>query len=140
MNSVLLTTLARGLFGILAIIALYLLYRGHTEPGGGFIGGLVAAVAFALVAKGMGSEKAKSLLKFRPMNIMASGMVVALLSGIAALFKDVPFMTGQWLFLGASDSYPGFPLSTVMLFDVGVFLIVLGATLAFFFALEDADS
>lgn len=140
MNSILLTALARGLFSILCAIALYLLFRGHTEPGGGFIGGLVAAVAFAMVAKGMGSGKAKSLLRFKSINIMATGMALALCSGVIALAVNQPFMTGRWWFAFASDSYAGFPLSTIMLFDIGVFLVVLGATLTFFFALEDADS
>lgn len=140
MNSLLLTTLARGLFSVFIAIALYLLYRGHNEPGGGFIGGLVAAVAFALIAKGMGTEKAKQTLKYKPLTFVVIGMSCALLSGLIALINDQSWMTGQWWFISATQSYTGAPLSTVLLFDVGVFFIVLGSTLYFFFSLEDADS
>lgn len=140
MNSLLLTTLARGLFGILLCVSIYLLYRGHNAPGGGFIGGLVAAVAYALAAKAKGISKSRSLLRVRPMTLVAIGMLAILLSGLGALMHSEPYMTGQWLFLSEFYASLGAALSTILLFDTGVFLIVLGATLSFFFALEDAES
>ena len=133
MNSLLLTTLARGLIGVMFIISLYLLYRGHNEPGGGFIGGLVAAVAFALAAKGLGQDVARKMLRFKPRLIIATGMLTAFASGTYSILNDQPVFTGQWWFPG------GFPISTVMFFDIGVYLIVVGATMLFFFCLEEPE-
>jgi multicomponent Na+:H+ antiporter subunit B len=56
---------------------------------------------------------------------------------MAALFGDA-FLTGQWLFLGATEDSYGLPLSTVLLFDVGVYLVVFGSALALALALEEA--
>lgn len=141
MNSLLLTTLARGLIGVLLIISLYLLYRGHNEPGGGFIGGLVAAVAFALAAKGLGIDTAKKMLRLDPRTIIGLGMLTALASGMVAMLKGEPIFTGQWMFVGLdAEGNGGFPLSNVLFFDIGVYLIVVGATMLFFFCLEEPES
>lgn len=134
MNSLLLTTLARGLIGVMFIISLYLLYRGHNEPGGGFIGGLVAAVAFALAAKGLGQDAARKMLRFKPRLIIATGMLAAFIAGTFSMLKGQALFTGQWWFLDGP-----LPLSTVMLFDIGVYLIVVGATMLFFFCLEEPE-
>lgn len=133
MNSLLLTTLARGLVYVMLIFSIYLLYRGHNAPGGGFIGGLVAAVGFALAAKGFGQSAAIKMLRFDPRTVIATGLCAAVSSGLLSAFKGQPFFTSQSWLLGGEG---GFPLTTVLLFDIGVYLVVLGATMLFFFCLE----
>lgn len=141
MNSLLLTTLARGLVGVLFVISLYILYRGHNEPGGGFIGGLVGAVAFALAAKGLGHEKALRMLKCEPRTLIACGLSIALMAGCFSAFMGHSVFTGEWFLIGGDASGEGgFPISNILFFDIGVYLIVLGSTLSFFFCLEDPES
>jgi len=125
---------ARFLVPLMLLFSVFLLVRGHNEPGGGFVGGLVAATAFALVLLAEGLPAARGLLRIDPLALVAAGLSVALLSGVPPLLRDQPFMTGRWL---------GVPLPVVgkigspVVFDVGVYLVVLGIVLAILFALAE---
>ena len=126
---------SRLLFPVLLVLSLIVLYRGHNLPGGGFIGGLLAATAFILVALGDSMERAKTILRVDPVNLMAAGLFMAFISGLPGLFIGQPFMTGQWL--------PGFSLplvgsvhlGTPLVFDIGVYLVVIGFALKTSFSL-----
>ena len=137
MKSIILTAATRLLVAILLMFSIYMLLRGHNEPGGGFIGGLIGATGFVLYTIACGTAEARTALRVPPETIAVSGLGVAALAGLAAgLFGD-PLLTGEWLFLGAEDGGKGLPLSTVLLFDVGVYLVVLGAILTLVFELEE---
>ena len=137
MNSVILLAGTRFLSGILLVFSLYMLLRGHNEPGGGFIGGLIGATGFVLYAIACGTQDARKALRVAPQDIAMVGLGLALMSGMfAALFGDALF-TGQWLFLGGSETEKGLPISTVLVFDIGVYLVVFGAILALVFAMEE---
>jgi len=137
MNSVILRAGTRYLAGLLLVFSLYMLLRGHNEPGGGFIGGLVGATGFVLYAIACGTEAARAALRALPQNIAVAGLGLSLLGGLAAgLFGD-PAFTGQWLFIGATETDKGLPLSTVLVFDIGVYLVVFGSILALVFAMEE---
>ncbi len=140
MNSIILRAGTRYLVALLLLFSVYMLLRGHNEPGGGFIGGLIGATGFVLYALGCSTVEAREALRLRPEQIAMAGLGIALLAGLMpALFGDA-FFTGQWLFLGADPSVPGdkgLPLSTVLIFDVGVYLVVFGAILTLVFAMEE---
>jgi multicomponent Na+:H+ antiporter subunit B len=137
MTTPILQSAARVLVALMLVFSLYVLVRGHNEPGGGFIGGLVAAAAYSLLAVSHGVAVARRALHLAPQRVAALGVAAALVSGlIAALFGQAPF-TGLWLLLGTDGGGKGIPLSTVLLFDVGVWLVVLGAVLTLVFALEE---
>ncbi|MEL6267478.1 MAG: MnhB domain-containing protein [Pseudomonadota bacterium] len=128
---------ARVLVALMLVVSLYLLVRGHNEPGGGFIGGLIAAAAFAVLAVSHGAETARRALRLDPIEILGIGVAAALGAGLmAGLGAEAPF-TGLWLLLGADGGGKGLPISTVLLFDVGVWLTVLGAVMALVLALEE---
>jgi len=119
---------------LLVIFSVFILLRGHNEPGGGFVGGLLIAGAFALYALAYEAKAARRLLRFDPRNIIGLGLVTAAGSGLAAVWHGQPFLTGLWLpypipFLGK--------LGTVFFFDLGVYLVVLGTTLLVLFTLEE---
>ncbi|SFS09385.1 Na+/H+ antiporter subunit B [Yoonia litorea] len=138
MNSVILRAGARLLALLLVIFSIYMLLRGHNAPGGGFIGGLIAATGFVVFAIACGTEDARRALRFDPGSIAGAGLGIALLAGIiAAIFGD-NFFTGQWLFINETEDDKGIPLSTVLVFDIGVYLVVLGAVLSITFALEES--
>ncbi|MEM7075416.1 MAG: Na+/H+ antiporter subunit B [Pseudomonadota bacterium] len=137
MNSVILRASTRYLAGLLLVFSVYLLLRGHNEPGGGFIGGLTGATGFVIYAIACGTRDARAALRLQPQTIAMAGLGVSLLAGlIAALFGDALF-TGQWLFIGGDKDEKGLPLSSVLVFDIGVYLVVFGSVLTMVFAMEE---
>ncbi|MGR3492372.1 MAG: MnhB domain-containing protein [Shimia sp.] len=140
MNSIILRAGTRYLTGLLLVFSVFMLLRGHNLPGGGFIGGLIGSTAFILYAIGCSASEARAALRVSPQGIAMVGLGIALLAGLsAALFGDV-FFTGQWLFVGESptDEFDkGLPLSTVLVFDIGVYLVVFGSILTLVFAMEE---
>jgi multisubunit Na+/H+ antiporter MnhB subunit len=132
MQSVILKTATRLMVGIILVFAVYLLLRGHHEPGGGFAAALVAATAFALFAITEGSDKVRRAVRLRPATIAVAGLCIAATAGMPAVFMARPFLTGIWWNLDENLA-----LGTPLLFDIGVFLAVLGAILAILLALED---
>ncbi|MEM0935329.1 MAG: Na+/H+ antiporter subunit B [Pseudomonadota bacterium] len=137
MTSVILQAGARILVALLLVFSVYMLLRGHNEPGGGFIGGLIGALGFVINAIACGTASAREALRVEPSNIAMAGLGIALGAGIfAALFGD-PLFTGQWLFIGATEDDKGLPLSSVLVFDIGVYLVVMGSVLTLVFALEE---
>lgn len=137
MTSLIVRAATRVLVGLLLVFSIYMLLRGHNEPGGGFIGGLIGATGFILYAIAHGCPAAREALRAEPQSIAMAGLAVALLSGLAALVPGEAPFTGLWLFLGASGDSKGLPLSTILVFDIGVYLVVLGAVLTLVFALEE---
>jgi multicomponent Na+:H+ antiporter subunit B len=123
-------TAARLLMPLLLLFAVFLLLRGHNEPGGGFVGGLVAAAAFALYAIAFGVERARRALLVKPMTLLGTGLLVALASDVPAVLVGQPFMTAQWS-LGFVTA------GTPMVFDIGVFLVVSGVALMMIFSLSE---
>ena len=128
MNSIILSTAARVVHPVLLMFSVFLLIRGHNEPGGGFSGGLVAAAAFILHAMAHGGSMARRLLKIDPQILIGAGLLVALLSGLPSLLTGEAFLTGQW----GNIPMPGlgdWALGTPLIFDIGVYLVVVGITL-----------
>ena len=140
MNSIILRAGTRYLVALLLLFSVYMLLRGHNEPGGGFIGGLIGATGFVLYALGCGTVEAREALRARPETIAVAGLGIALLAGLLSGLSGEAFFTGQWAFIGADPSVPddkGLPVSTVLLFDVGVYLVVFGAILTLVFTMEE---
>ena len=124
-RAVMIEVAVRGLYPVMLIASLWLLLRGHNAPGGGFVGGLVAVSASAVYAIAFGAERARRRLPMQPPSLAAAGVLLALASGLPALLPGLPYLTHPWITvpLGVTD----LPLSTVMLFDLGVYCAVWGA-------------
>ncbi|MEL7166528.1 MAG: Na+/H+ antiporter subunit B [Pseudomonadota bacterium] len=137
MNSIILRVGTQYLSGMLLLFSLYMLIRGHNEPGGGFIGGLIGSTGFVLYAIACGTEEARRALRVMPQNIAMAGLGIALLAGIAAAAFGDALFTGQWLFINETEDSKGIPLSTVLVFDIGVYLVVFGSIIALVFAMEE---
>ena len=140
MNSVILSAATRILVPLILLLSLFVFYRGHNEPGGGFIGGLLAATAFALLEKAKGREAAMRALRFHPQAVSAFGLGCALAAGVWGALAYGDFLKGVWplLTVAPDGSKSGLPFGSIFLFDLGVYLVVLGAVCAILFALEDA--
>lgn len=134
MKSIILRATSGFLAALLVTVSLVVLVRGHNEPGGGFIGGLLAASGFAIHALAHGSSASRRLLRFEPRSVLAVGLVTSIFAGLVAMAAGKPFLTGLW----AKVTVPFIgKLSTVLVFDVGVYLVVLGTTLLILFALDE---
>ena len=131
-RSSLLTQSARPLYWILLAAAVWVLLRGHNEPGGGFIGGLLAVAGSSLVAITLDVRAARRLQPLAPLPLAMSGVALALLAGLFGVAAGLPFLTHLWTGLG---------VSTVMLFDIGVFCTVWGALTGYIYVLlDDAEA
>lgn len=126
---------SRLLFPALIVLSLIVFYRGHNLPGGGFIGGLLAASAFILLGLGASMEQARRALRVDPVALMALGLLIALVSGLFGLLQGDPFMTGVWLPTFYLPLLGAVHLGTPLLFDLGVFMTVIGFTLHTTFSL-----
>jgi multicomponent Na+:H+ antiporter subunit B len=134
MNNLVLRTAARFLMALLLTFSIFLTLRGHNETGGGFSGGLVAAIAFTLHSLAYGVRSARNLLHFNPRKLIGLGLLASAGSGLAGLLMNKPYLTGQWLRV---DALGGTSIGTPLLFDVGVYLVVLGVTLTIVFSLSE---
>ena len=132
--SPLLSTSSSLLLPLLIVFSIYLLLRGHNEPGGGFVGGLVAGCAFTLYAIANGVDKAREKLVFAPRQIALTGISAMLGGGLVSLAFGKPFLTAMWL--DVPIPVVG-KIGTPLLFDVGVYLIVTGIALSIIFALVE---
>jgi multisubunit Na+/H+ antiporter MnhB subunit len=139
MNSLILSTATRLLLPLILALALFVFWRGHNEPGGGFIGGLLAATAFALIEKAEGLDRAKRALYFEPQALAAFGLGCCLVGGIWGGLQYGYFLKGVWplLHVDAEGHKEGLPFGSIMLFDFGVFLVVLGGVCSILFTLEE---
>jgi len=137
MNSLIFSTVSRLLVGLMLLFSLFLLWRGHNEPGGGFIGGLVAAAALIVHGLAEGPEVMRRLLRFDPRSLVLVGLLSALLAGILPLLTGKSFLTGLWIFIGATATDKGLAIGTPLLFDIGVYLVVVGGVAGMFIAMEE---
>ncbi len=134
--SIILRTAVRWISPLLLLFSLFLLLRGHHEPGGGFAGGLIASTGFALLTFGYSLRTAQRLLRVQPLTLIAIGLAFAAASGLIAWISGTPFLTGSWI----GVPLPGnlrVDLGTPLIFDIGVYLTVIGATLTMLFAFAE---
>ena len=124
-RALILDVFVRGLYPLMLAASLWILLRGHNEPGGGFIGGMVAVAATAMLAVAQGSETAQRRMPLGPLRLAAAGVLLSLISGLPAFAQEGAYMTHLWgsLPLGFTE----LKVSTVLLFDLGVFAAVWGA-------------
>jgi len=137
MNTLIFRTIAPFLTALMLLFSVFILLRGHNEPGGGFIGGLIAASALAIYGIANGVPAVRRAIRIHPLAIAGAGLLMSTAAGLLSIISGVPFMTGLWIYpviLGLEV-----PLSSVMLFDIGVYFVVLGAITAIALALEERE-
>ncbi len=137
MNTVIFRTVAPYFTSLMVLFSIFVLLRGHNEPGGGFIGGLIAASAFAIYGIACGVQPVRRALFFHPMSIAGTGLFIAACAGLPSLFARVPYLTGLWIFPKVGEVE--IVLSTPLVFDIGVYLVVVGAITSIALALEERE-
>jgi multicomponent Na+:H+ antiporter subunit A len=135
-RSLILDTTVRLVFDATLVLSLYLLFAGHNQPGGGFVGGLVASAAIALRYLAGGLSEVRSVLRMQPRTFLSVGLVLAVGSALVPLVLgnaplDQEAYEWQPALLGSVK------LTTALIFDSGVYLIVVGLLLMVFEGLGD---
>jgi len=127
-HPVIMATLTRLLLPLALMVAVFILLRGHNQPGGGFIAGLITAVALIVQYLANGAAWTHQRMASDSQPLIAWGLGIATFTGLASWAFDHPFLTSTfgyvtWPVVGK------FELASAMAFDLGVFLVVVGATL-----------
>ena len=135
MKSIILKTSSNYLLPLLLLFSIFILLRGHYSSGGGFVGGLVAAIAFVLHAFAYGFDNAKFLFRRNPGALIPFGLLLSLSMGILPMLFGEPFMTGLW----SDFKIPVIgSLGTSLFFDIGVYFVVIGVTLTILFTISES--
>jgi multicomponent Na+:H+ antiporter subunit B len=133
-DSLILRTATRFLAPLLMAESVWILLRGHNEPGGGFIGGLLGAGAIVLVQLSQGASDARRTIRVDPRALIGSGLISALVAAVMGPLVGRPLLTGVWL----KTPLPGIgKLGSPLLFDIGVYLVVVGSVLLMVMELDD---
>lgn len=130
MNTLIFRTMAPFISVLMLLFSIIVLLRGHNDPGGGFIGGLIAASSAAVYGMAHGVGEVRRILRFNPIGFAGLGVAIAALSGLLSALYGDPFLTGLWL--------PAHLFGTPGLFDIGVYFVVFGTITAVALALEDS--
>lgn len=126
-HPVILQTFTRLIMPLMIMVAVYILLRGHNLPGGGFIAGLIASVSLIVMHLSNGIEWTKKRLPVDMHLVIGFGLLIATATGLVAMVLGYPFLTSafthiQWPVIGE------FEVASAIAFDLGVFLVVIGAT------------
>jgi multicomponent Na+:H+ antiporter subunit B len=134
--TIILRTASTYLLPLLLLFSVFILLRGHYLPGGGFIGGLIASIAFILHGSANGQENTKTMLRIHPGFLMPVGLAIAFFSGISGIvLEGKPFMSGMWF----KDPLPVIGMvGTPLFFDIGVYLVVIGVTLTIIMTISES--
>ncbi|MGS1127367.1 monovalent cation/H+ antiporter subunit A [Rhodanobacter sp. UC4437_H4] len=119
---------------VILLFGLHLFLRGHDLPGGGFVAGITVAVALILLYMARGARWVESRLRVLPLRWIGAGLLLALFTGLGSLVFGRPFLTSHFQYL-ALPLFGRVPLATALLFDLGVFATVVGATILMLIAL-----
>ncbi|WP_332647474.1 Na(+)/H(+) antiporter subunit B [Lysinibacillus sp. 54212] len=137
-NDVILRTVVKGVVFIVLTLGVYLFFAGHNAPGGGFIGGLVLGSAIVLLYLTYDIETVHKGMPFDFKKVAAFGVLLATGTAIGSIFFNVPFLT-------QTDSYFDIPLlgethlSTVMIFEAGVALTVIGTLVTIILSISEDE-
>lgn len=137
MKSLILSSAARTVVPLLLLFSVFAFLRGHNEPGGGFIGGLVAVGAIGLWVLAEGVKPVQRTLRVSPRALIAAGLFIAIFSSLIGPLVGKPFFQGVW---GTVPTPLGdVKLGTPLLFDLGVYLVVMGALFTVIFVLAEEE-
>ncbi|MBX3096443.1 MAG: Na+/H+ antiporter subunit B [Fimbriimonadaceae bacterium] len=123
MESIILRQGSKFLLPLMLLVSVFLLGRGHYDPGGGFAGGLVAATGLLLYGLAFGMDEARRALRISPASLIALGLLVAVTSALVPVANGKAILTGVWYSVGDIE------FGTPFLFDIGVYLVVIGVVL-----------
>jgi multicomponent Na+:H+ antiporter subunit A len=127
-HSVILETAVRVVFHTVLVLGLYLLFAGHNQPGGGFVGGLVVGAAFTLRYVAGGRDELRSAVPVDPGLLLGLGLVTAAVTGVVPWFAGDQYLESAYVIFHP-PVLGEVKLTSALAFDLGVFLVVVGLAL-----------
>ncbi|AXI48548.1 monovalent cation/H+ antiporter subunit A [Sulfitobacter sp. SK012] len=128
MHPMMMVVLTRVIMPVVLLVGFYIFWRGHNEPGGGFIAGLIVSIAVVMQYMASGFSWASARLKYPYHGVIGAGVLIAGATGIGSWFVGKPFLTSDFTYVRIPP-FEKFELATAALFDLGVFLAVVGAVM-----------
>lgn len=138
MESIIFQTIARQGLYVIMVFSFFLLGRGHNEPGGGFIGGLMTAAAIVIQYLAFDLEMVKKALPFDGKKLVALGLLFAVGTGLGTMLAYGIFMDHSFTHI-ILPFFGKVELTTAFLFDVGVYLVVVGGTVTIITAVGEEE-
>ncbi|MEK6510191.1 Na+/H+ antiporter subunit B [Myroides odoratimimus] len=136
MDSTILRTATNYLLPLLLLFSLFVLLRGHYLSGGGFVGGLIASIAFVLHAFAYTTRRTLRLFQIPPRMLIPIGLTISFISGFLPVILGRPFMTGVWF---ADNVAVIGSVGTALFFDIGVYLVVVGVALTILLTISESE-
>lgn len=134
LDTTILRTATNYLLPLLIMFSIFVLLRGHYLSGGGFVGGLIASIAFVLHSYAYTPKETLDLFKFSPLRLIPMGLTLSILSGLLPILFGLPVMTGVWF---AESVVVIGSVGTALFFDIGVYLVVIGVVLTILFTIAE---
>ena len=128
MHPMMMVVLTRVLMPVVLMVGFYIFLRGHNEPGGGFIAGLIVSIGVVMQYMASGFSWTSARLRYPYHGVIGAGVLIAGLTGIGSWFFGKPFLTSDYTYVRIPP-FEEFELATAALFDLGVFLAVVGAVM-----------
>jgi multicomponent Na+:H+ antiporter subunit B len=135
-DSIFFKFVARVMAPVLVMFSVFLLMRGHNEPGGGFVGGLVAAGSIVLMALAYGPDEVRRRLRIDFLRAMFVGIVLSVAAGVVGMILGNSFQQGFWWTINLRG-IAQIEISTALIFDIGVYIVILGVTSSIVMAMAD---
>jgi len=134
MRTLILSTILKVLAPLFIGFALYMFFRGHDNPGGGFIAGLIASIPLMIHSMVFGYGPTVKIFKVKPRLFASLGLLLAMVSGLFSVVEGYPYLTPLWV----EEELPIIgKIGTPILFDLGVFFVVFGVVLQITFLLTE---
>jgi multicomponent Na+:H+ antiporter subunit B len=137
-SEVIIQTTTKVVFFIIFLFAIHIFFAGHYTPGGGFVGGLLTASAIVLLLLAFDIRTVQKALPFNYTVIIGIGLILALGTASASILFDVPFFTHAYDYFDL-PLFGETSLHSAMLFDLGVYLVVVGATMNIILSIGSDD-
>jgi multicomponent Na+:H+ antiporter subunit B len=134
LDTTILRTSTNYLLPLLILFSIFLLMRGHYLPGGGFVGGLVASIAFVLHSFAYSPTQTLKMFSVKPFFLIPTGLMICFLSGMLPTLLGHPFMSVVW-FADAVVVIGAF--GSALIFDLGVYMVVIGVVLTILFSISE---
>ncbi|MEC4114472.1 Na+/H+ antiporter subunit B [Myroides pelagicus] len=134
LDATILRTATNYLLPLLLMFSLFVLLRGHYLSGGGFVGGLIASIAFVLHSFAYNTKRTLRLFSIPPLMLIPIGLVISFVSSFLPVLLGESFLTGVWF----ADSVAVIgSVGTALFFDIGVYLVVIGVVLTILFTISE---
>jgi multicomponent K+:H+ antiporter subunit A len=128
MHPTMMVVMTRVLMPVVMVVGFYIFLRGHNEPGGGFISGLIVSIGLVMQYMASGYSWATQRQRYPHHGVIGAGVLIAGLTGVGSWFVGKPFLTSDFTYVRIPP-FNEFELATAALFDLGVFLAVVGAVM-----------